>query len=213
MKSFQIIAVVLATVLSTPLHANEKQEPSPGAVDTTSLPTGPLPEVRSVPEGYRTLPVPSDFPTPDKERRSFSREPRIPHIDHQTGALVIEYILPPLCRDGVCTFYTEQILLSHQGKRLTVMWSRVQAPRHESNAFTQSSCKESLVPYVFRSGTAVLIFTVDNSGGITSCKEYQYSQKGETLRFVRTLFPSTRVEFGILQKRLSHKRLCKIVCL
>ncbi len=158
-----------------------------------------IPEVASIQQGAPDLPPLHNFPSPQKDSSDFSRKAQIPYIDQPSGTLVIEYIMPPICRDGASTFYIDQIGLSGDGKQMTITTHRIQSPYLSSHPReTGSTLYTSTLPYVFRLSTGIFTFTVDSTG-IKACRKYAYKPGGRPV-FQETIFPSSRMTYGFFRK-------------
>lgn len=77
------------------------------------------------------IPTP-DLPRPQATGEPFSRKPRGAYFDPVAAAAIYEYSLPPLCRDGVTTFYTLQFTVSQDARSVMVIRYRQQSPSPEN---------------------------------------------------------------------------------
>lgn len=105
--------------------------------------------------------VTPDLPVPQPGGpHGFSRAPRKMHFDSASGSLIKEYVLMPLCRDGVHTFYTIQYSISPGGRVLTVIKYRQQSPANERRISISRTTHTTTIPYEFHLGSRTLRFSV-----------------------------------------------------
>lgn len=138
-----------------------------------------------------------EAPIPSSSAPRFSRSPQIPYFDSNSGKLIVEYILPPLCRDGVASFIIESYELSDDGRKLIVTKQKVQAPTSNNSVRCESHRYISHSPYVFSVRGKLLIFKNRNSI-ILSCDEFMLEQGKVSPKFIRRIYPSEKSQYGIL---------------
>ena len=133
------------------------------------------------------------LPLPDAEKAAFSREPRAPSIG-DVGSLVMEFVLPPICKGGAATFCWQRLSLSDDGSQLTVTQYRMQAPSDEMKLSRYTREYTTTTPLSFTIGKKTYVFTRHAEGAIQTLDCITATQDGTQ---TQRLFPSDSPHLGI----------------
>jgi len=142
-----------------------------------------------------------DYPMPHKSKTLFSRQARLPYIDKDSGTLILEYVLPPLCDDGVSTFCLEQIILSEDGLVMTFKRHRIYAPAPKQSISCIQGRHTTLRPFVFNTGERVFVFKKSGSK-IISCNLFLIKDDAIIPVFKKNIFPSPKISAGFYERIL-----------
>lgn len=133
------------------------------------------------------------LPKPDAEKAAFSREPRAPYIG-DVGSLVIEFVLPPICKGGAASFCWQKLSLSDDGMQLSVTQYRMQAPSDEIKLYRFTREYTTTTPLSFTIGKKAYVFTRNAEGAIQTLDCITPLQDGTQ---TRRLFPADGPTTGI----------------
>ena len=133
------------------------------------------------------------LPMPNATNASFSRAPKAPFIG-DLGSLVIEFVLPPVCKGGAAKFCWQRFSLSDDGTHLTVTQYNMQAPSDEMNLCRFTREYSTTTPLSFTIGKGTYIFTRNAEGAILTLDRITSSQDGTK---TQRIFPADSSQIGI----------------
>ncbi len=115
----------------------------------------------------------------------FSRAPRAPYVT-EGGVLVLEYLVPPVTRQGAWYFMQELVFVDADGRSMLMTGYRLANAAPEGSElgidgrWDRIRRYETDTPYVFRQGNCVLRFTMGGKDGYTieACERFELGADG-----------------------------------